>query len=620
MVYRGKPSAGCEACRKAKKRCTLETPACSRCVKLKKDCSGYRDMSQLQIQDESESVIRKAIRQKARPVSVSKSATYLTPSGRYTPGCILTPASLNSDSLTDSDATFDNMMIQDWSETETSVLDMDDVEQSLALVSTYNRRPIPFSMRPVAADLATNHFFTQFTANGHWEFLRAFDRKQLMDPCLTLAIRACGMAALDNVEHINHGRDYARTMYIEALGLLNSALQDPERSKTDESLIAVAMLSYYENLVCDSRESIQSWKAHISGATQLLKIRGPAQFKTSIGRTLFRETRAQIMIHCIWDDLEPPSFLWDWQEELKEQSPEYHFAKPADDLIEICFDFARIRARIEMRTIDDAEALSQVNEIDRRMVQWSIDTLASAGEFWRYSVVEVEETPHIWNGVVHVYAGHPAPSVWNTHRSIRIMVTRSQEWLCRRLKFFTAEEREEQLAYFRKVRRQMTDDICAGTPAALGQAPSPCSSPAILISAYGAVWPLFFAGTCALERLGTTKWDAFKSPPPDAAPRSSAAAAQAAWLVGRLQFISDVVGLRWATGIAAALQGDFTLHTDLLPDDLNETWGLEIGHKVDGTPRPAWTARQAHAKGLPPLVMSSAKGDEETWIQLVRPR
>ncbi|TKA52453.1 hypothetical protein B0A55_12589, partial [Friedmanniomyces simplex] len=455
MVYRGKPSAGCEACRKAKKRCTLELPACLRCVKLKKDCSGYRDTTQLQIQDESESVKRKAIRQKAQQTPTT-TTSFLAPPVSETPNGMLTPASMNSDSSSGSDDTID-LIIRGNPWADSASLETGGFGQSLALVCPGGSTPLSFSMRPLAAEVATTHFFNQFTANGHWEFLRIFQRKDRIDPCLDLAIRACGMASLDNVEHISIGRDYARTMYVEALGLLNAALRDPERSKTDESLLAVAMLGYYETLVCDSRESIQSWKAHIAGATQLLKIRGPAQFRSPVGRMLFRETRAQVMIHCIWDDLEPPSFLWDWQDELKR----------------------KVRARVERRTIPDDEGLAAVNDIDRRMVQWSIDTLTHSGDHWRYTTLEVPDNPNIWNGRVHIYRGNPAPSVWNTFRSIRILVTRTQEWLCRRLPFFTPAERAEQTAYFRQVRRQMTDDICAGTPPALGHAPSPTfNSPA----------------------------------------------------------------------------------------------------------------------------------------------
>lgn len=72
----------------------------------------------------------------------------------------------------------------------------------------------------------------------------------------------------------------------------------------------------------DSRESIQSWKAHMDGAQKLLQVRGKAQFKTQTGRQLFRENRAQILIHAIWDDLECPKFLWEWDPELKRYETE----------------------------------------------------------------------------------------------------------------------------------------------------------------------------------------------------------------------------------------------------------------------------------------------------------
>ncbi|KAK5126023.1 hypothetical protein LTR85_011378 [Meristemomyces frigidus] len=608
MVYRGKPSAGCEQCRKAKKRCTLEQPSCERCVKLGKPCSGYRDTTQLQIQDETEAVQLKANRQRAKQAAAATArSTPAPPSRPHTPAGILTPANTNTDSSTSSDDTIDLPMRDD--------ADSDYIfgpagavgafGSSLALLSTV--RPITMTLRTTAEDIAMTHFFNQFTANGHWEFIRGYAKKSRMDPCLDLAIRACGMAALDNVESVVKGRDYAQTMYVEALGLLNAALRDPKRCRTDESLIAVAMLGYYENLTCDSRESIQSWKAHIAGATQLLKIRGKEQFKSQAGRMLFRETRAQILIHCIWDDLEPPDFLWSWNEELERQTTEHRIAKPADSLSKMCFDFAIVRSRMCKNTISDTDAANQCSEIDRRMIQWSIDAMSSDDQVWQYYDLEVPDSPHVWNGVVHAYTQHPAPGVWNTYRSIRIMVTRAQEQLCRRFQFSDAE-RDEQTRYFRKVRRQMTDEICAGTPSQLGHASPAYNSPCVLISAYASIWPLFFAGTCALERVSSSAWTTIRkgndpNSTPEATLQTSYATAQAAWIIGRLDYISEHVGLRWASGIAAVLKGDFRIHEDLLPsgDELEE---------------PEWI-RNVMASGRGPRVLMETEitpPEREDWI------
>ncbi|KAI7523881.1 hypothetical protein KC331_g18411, partial [Hortaea werneckii] len=434
-------------------------------------------------------------------------------------------------------------------------------------------------LKPTADELAYTHFFTSFTSSRHWDYLRDWATHSLhLEPVVSLAIRACGMASLNNIENVNMGSQYARALYAEALGLLNTQLRDPARCVEDEALIAVSLLGYFENLVCDSRESIQSWKAHMSGATQLLKLRGRAQFKSGTGRILFRETRAQILIHCIWDDLDPPSFLWDWQHDLQEPEPPMlrYFLQPADSLARLSFEFAKLRADIAHGRIPDSASASICADIDRQMIQWASFTL-SAGQaaVWNYHELDVPESPHVWNGMVHAYAQSPAPGVWNTYRVIRILVTRSQELLCRRLKHtFTNAEQEEQAAYFRRVRRQMTDEICAGVPPMLGHAgPKALNSSCPLTSAYSSIWPLFFAGTCALERIGPECWEASLSSASESttsAQRTSAASAQAGWVLGRLEYISRVMGLRWAEGIAAVLRGDFRLHRDLLPESGND--------------------------------------------------
>ncbi|GAB1730005.1 hypothetical protein NU195Hw_g3429t1 [Hortaea werneckii] len=586
MVYRGKPSAGCENCRKAKKRCTLEQPACARCVKLKKPCSGYRDTSQLQIQDETEDVRAKASKHKASRAGSNSSLVVLPSSIRKDSSTsVFTPAFTESTSSSDDAVELPyREQVLDFSFNDTSAN-----SKSLSIGSkstTYARlnpmqeparhaSPAITSLTPTADEMAYTHFFSSFTSSNHWDYLRDWATHSLhLEPVVSLAIRACGMASLNNVENVTMGSQYARALYADALGLLNTQLRDPARCVEDEALVAVSLLGYFENLVCDSRESIQSWKAHMSGATQLLKLRGKAQFKSNTGRTLFREMRAQILIHCIWDDLDPPSFLWDWQQDLQEPEPPLlrYFVQPADTLARLSFDFAKLRADIAHGRVSDSAGASICADIDRQMIQWASSTL-SAGQaaVWHYYELDVPDSPHVWNGMVHAYAQSPAPGVWNTYRVIRILVTRSQELLCRRLKHtFTNGEQEEQAAYFRRVRRQMTDEICAGVPPMLGHAgPRALNSSCPLMSAYTSVWPLFFAGTCALERIGPECWEASLSPSSESttsAQRTSAASAQAGWVLGRLEYISRTMGLRWADGIAAVLRGDFRLHRDLLPE------------------------------------------------------
>lgn len=194
----------------------------------------------MQIQDESETTKLKANRQKAR---------HLAPPARTCNG-ILTlatnAATPNSDSSSSSDDIIDLPPRQNhpiFGFVEAPIDDSQNFESLYAL----DQVAIPHTLVQNVDELATTYFFNQFTSqNGHWTWLRDQARSSHMDPVLELAIRACGIASFDNVEHIAKGREYSRTLYAEALGLLNSALRDPKRSKTDDSLVAVAMLGYYE--------------------------------------------------------------------------------------------------------------------------------------------------------------------------------------------------------------------------------------------------------------------------------------------------------------------------------------------------------------------------------------
>lgn len=289
MVYRGKPSAGCESCRKAKKKCTLEQPACSRCVKLNKQCSGYRDTTGLQIQDETLSVTRKAERRSAQASFAITPATTLSKSRTATPAPestwtakasnsqtipidsrllsaqsslgvqgttplswtrsstphgIPTPRTTHSESSSSSEGTIELLPDEDAFALE---LDQDPVQQLFdGSIFAFMSNTLPKYIEPRADDVAVSYFLNCFTASGHWTYILKYAERPNLDPCLTLAIKACGIAALENVRKVSLGREWSRNMYLKAIGLLNEALRDPKRSKSDESLIAVTMLSFFE--------------------------------------------------------------------------------------------------------------------------------------------------------------------------------------------------------------------------------------------------------------------------------------------------------------------------------------------------------------------------------------
>lgn len=89
------------------------------------------------------------------------------------------------------------------------------------------------------------------------------------------------------------------------------------------------------------------------------------------------------MIACIWDDLEPPSFLVDWNEDLQAGDNDPELFRPADAISDICYEYGKLENRMKLNNISDEDAMTQINEIDTRMVQWSSDTLANESR-WQY--------------------------------------------------------------------------------------------------------------------------------------------------------------------------------------------------------------------------------------------
>lgn len=117
----------------------------------------------------------------------------------------------------------------------------------------------------------------------------------------------------------------------------------------------------------------------------------------------------------------------------------------------------------------------------------------------------------------------------------------------------------------------MTDEICAVVPWCLGHSPLENNNSKLrFLSAYGLTWPLFLASTCVLERINDRTWSEpimestklLQALTRRATP--CAAAAQAAWIIGRMEYISKHVGLHWASSLANGMRGEVDAHSDRL--------------------------------------------------------
>lgn len=188
-------------------QCDLIRPACTRCVRANKPCSGYRDTSAMMFHDESSHVIRKA---KAKGHADERQSS---PSAR----------SDNTEELSR--------------------------QHSVSFIQSRTSTPLLMSrsVQPSPESLAIGFFFSHFVAPGHLSYLKPLEATGLgRMKGIENIILACGLVTLANQLSLPQATSFARKHYVRALQSTKLALIDPGKLVEDETVMAVMLLSLYE--------------------------------------------------------------------------------------------------------------------------------------------------------------------------------------------------------------------------------------------------------------------------------------------------------------------------------------------------------------------------------------
>lgn len=122
------------------------------------------------------------------------------------------------------------------------------------------------------------------------------------DSAASKAIEAVGLAALSNLRQDQALFREARARYARALRKTNHMIGDPDEMSSDATATAVLLLCQFESMYLDSQESARDgyrrWAVHVAGASALLRLRGPEQFKREMGVSLFFAIRLQVVSFC----------------------------------------------------------------------------------------------------------------------------------------------------------------------------------------------------------------------------------------------------------------------------------------------------------------------------------
>ncbi|MCJ1393147.1 hypothetical protein MMC18_006019 [Xylographa bjoerkii] len=423
-------------------------------------------------------------------------------------------------------------------------------ESDLLDIDWFAVTPPPALSIPIESQ-AMCYFFRNYVcedsrfSKGFFDYLPSiFGSNGAVGSALTDAVVSLGMVGLSNTKNASEIMIHANERYNLALRATNSALRDEEDAKADQTLITVMLLGLYETNTCTSPRSMRSWTQHISGAVQLLHLRGKEQLQTRIGHQLFVQLRSQVIINCMQRRARVPDDVAEWTlSAMAYETPEELISSTLSSIV---IKFCNLRASME--SFHDfrhsARIISAAFTIDAELADWAARCPAQ----YIYSTVTMQSrSESVFSDYYHTYDTIWIAWTWNSYRSIRILLN---ETLLQQLTHlsqypldypepydeYSSLPYETQILCCKSLLVQLTQDICASVPFYLGyhsqqDGVESMQAPPVAAGGNLLLWPLFTAActnvVSEMMRL---------------------------WVVGRLEKIAEDMGIRQATALAHLLR------------------------------------------------------------------
>lgn len=510
MVYCGKPSRGCQMCRTRRIKCDETKPTCNQCAKSRRQCPGYKDEFDLVFRNETNATKKRA--QKASRKAMNTKIVRI-----------------------DSNS----------SESQLSTVSRDPFNNQLSTI-------VP-SLTVAPEQHAQCHFFANFVlvprqdgSRGFMDYLVPMMAKEANNTHLRHAFNACALASLGNkvtANGINFG-DRALTAYTKALAATNIALRHPEERMSDSVLAAILLLGLFENITA-KQMGMFAWGSHIEGAVELVKSRGRKQLSTKSGLLLFIAVRTQMIIHTLTTGKAPIMGTEWWMSDAVKvpaaatcQGINIKTGELRAEVTRLMTTMSRTPENIELML----DMIRRAQMVDQEAQAW----LREMPEGWRYKTVAWEDkVPNgdyskadVFPGRVDMYPDFWTASVTNMCRTCRLIlasiIVRCAAWVVSPVDYRTTPE-------YATATRTCVDtitDIIASVPYHLGWhlkrkeiidrhdlSGFACGEEDTMkgLAGYFLTWPL----TCVNSQDYITD-------------------AQRAWVCGRLRYIGNELGVRYA--------------------------------------------------------------------------
>ncbi|CAG8957931.1 hypothetical protein HYFRA_00000273 [Hymenoscyphus fraxineus] len=477
MVNTGKPSRGCYMCRARRIKCDEGRPSCNRCLKSKRTCPGYREMPESSSRDETKLTKKESFRVNSRPPFVGPDQNQILQSGNYH----VEDGFSNQVPIT---ATASNPTTPNstWKYTKRSRGSINSISSMSSSAST---SPTSFSQRGrhsgcITAYLSTPadqkaacYFLSNFVLlpgqgnrRGHLEFLLPILNTERPNSAVHAAFSAVSLAAFGTRPDSGNILPSANRSYCNALQMIKTSLTDPKIALSDSTIVAVLLLTFFEQLIAP-RRSHKGWSSHVDGAAALLKSRGPDSFQTQQGREIWNTT-----IQHIADSREVAEGEEWWMSVPANDPISHQFASLNIRVAKLRADNDRITSNRSREDAGDVIALLQTaQDLEKEYAEW----FAGLTGEWAFRTVSWMDYHEIdlENSVVHpgkidsysqMYMAHHH----NIGRSSRLFIWttifRCVAWLCGEDNYKLTEE----YATGSQVCHRLIEDIVASVPFIFG--------------------------------------------------------------------------------------------------------------------------------------------------------
>jgi hypothetical protein len=309
-----------------------------------------------------------------------------------------------------------------------------------------------------------------------------------------LAIMLASMWSRKGIE-----TEESRRFFGKALAMTKAAIDDPQQNTTDETLMTVLLLEFYES--CNSRfRSEVSSGTHNAGAIALVKHRGSLNFQNETSKRLLIALRNQLIGVALQrgELVTPDPAVWTDTAPMPQS--------PAIELDKVCAELANLQARYKRFAFPLIEPpdsittsppsfnasassievlhsiLAPALQLEMRLSLWS----RSVPLFWHPIAVSSPDSihPSIQSAGLYSYACDVYPClhvahVWNTYRITRLAVLKiilvCQSVLTR---LQSATDYPTTRQYTLDIVQKLVDAVCASVPYHLGNrvGPSPFDS------------------------------------------------------------------------------------------------------------------------------------------------